>query len=59
MEQGYQTSSEVQSAINTATNDMATKTYVTQQLANINKKQIVTSIEEMTDAKYNLFNVKQ
>lgn len=47
---GYQTSSEVQSAINTATNDMATKTYVTQQLANINKKQIVTSIEEMTDA---------
>lgn len=47
---GYQTSSEVQSAINSATTDMATKTYVTQQLANINKKQIVTSIEEMTDA---------
>lgn len=47
---GYQTSSEVQSAINSATTDMATKTYVAQQLANINKKQIVTSIEEMTDA---------
>lgn len=30
--------------------DMATKTYVMQQLANINKKQIVTSISEMTDA---------
>lgn len=29
--------------------DMATKTYVTQQLANINKKQIVTSTAEMTD----------
>lgn len=29
--------------------DMATKTYVMQQLANINKKQIVTSINEMTD----------
>ena len=47
---GYQTSSEVQSAISTATTDMATKTYVTQQLANINKKQIVTSTTEMTDA---------
>lgn len=47
---GYQTSSEVQSAINSATTDMATKTYVAQQLANINKKQIVTSTEEMTDA---------
>ena len=28
---------------------MATKTYVTQQLANINKKQVVSSTEEMTD----------
>lgn len=46
---GYQTSSEVQSAISTATADMATKSYVKEQLANINKKQIVTSTEEMTD----------
>lgn len=38
------------SAISAATTDMATKTYVTQQLANINKKAIVTSTEEMTDA---------
>ena len=38
------------SAISAATTDMATKTYVTQQLANINKKAVVTSTEEMTDA---------
>ena len=37
------------SAISAATTDMATKTYVTQQLANINKKAVVTSTEEMTD----------
>lgn len=37
-------------AITIATNDMATKTYVNQQLANINKKQIVSSTTEMTDA---------
>ena len=47
---GFQTAENVQSAISTATTDMATKTYVTQQLANINKKQIVTSTTEMTDA---------
>lgn len=29
---------------------MATKTYVNQQLANINKKQVVSSTTEMTDA---------
>lgn len=37
-------------AISTATEDMATKAYVTHSLASINKKQVVTSIEEMTDA---------
>lgn len=47
---GFQTSSDVQGAITSATTDMATKTYVTQQLANINKKQVVSSTTEMTDA---------
>lgn len=47
----YATTQNMNSAISTATTDMATKTYVTQQLANINKKQIVTSTTEMTDAK--------
>lgn len=37
------------SAISAATTDMATRAYVTQQLANINKKAVVTSTEEMTD----------
>lgn len=37
------------SAISEATTDMATRAYVTQQLANINKKAVVTSTEEMTD----------
>ena len=37
------------SAISAATTDMATRTYVTQQLANINKKAVVTSTDEMTD----------
>lgn len=46
----YAETEDVNSAIATATTDMATKTYVTQQLANINKKQIVTSTTEMTDA---------
>lgn len=41
---------DMNTAISTATTDMATKTYVTEQLANINKKEIVTSIEEMTDS---------
>jgi len=36
--------------IATATADMATKTYVAQQLANVNKKEVVTSIDEMTDS---------
>ncbi|MCI8760399.1 MAG: hypothetical protein HFJ34_04690 [Clostridia bacterium] len=40
---------DMNTAINTATTDMATKTYVTEQFANMNKKEIVTSIEEMTD----------
>lgn len=37
------------SAISAATTDMATRAYVTQQLANINKKAVVTSTDEMTD----------
>ena len=37
------------SAISAATTDMATRAYVTQQLANINKKAVVTSTNEMTD----------
>lgn len=45
----YAEKTQVATDIATATNDMATKTYVAQQLANINKKQIVTSISEMTD----------
>lgn len=39
----------VNTAISTATKDMATQTWVTTQLANINKKEVVTSIEAMTD----------
>lgn len=46
----YAETEDVNSAIATATTDMATKTYVTQQLANINKKEIVESTTEMTDA---------
>lgn len=46
----YATTENMNTAIASATTDMATKTYVTQQLANINKKQIVTSTTEMTDA---------
>lgn len=46
----YVKTSAMNSAISTATADMATKTYVAQQLANINKKEVVTSLEEMTDA---------
>ena len=48
--QNLATKTQVTEAISTATTDMATKTYVNQQLANINKKQVVTSTEEMTDA---------
>ena len=47
---GYQTSSDVQEAISAATEGLATEEYVIQQLANINKKQVVTSTTEMTDA---------
>lgn len=46
---GYQTASQVNSAVTTATKDMATQTYVKQQLANYNKKEVVTSTDEMTD----------
>lgn len=45
----FQTNEQVQAQITSATTDMATKTYVTQQLANINKKQVVSSTAEMTD----------
>ena len=44
------TESEMTSAIQEATDGLATETYVTQQLANINKKQVVTSTTQMTDA---------
>ena len=48
--QNLATNDSVSSAISTATTNMATKTYVTQQLANINKKTVVTSTTQMTDA---------
>lgn len=44
------TTSQMTSAIQDATEGLATETYVTQQLANINKKQVVTSTSQMTDA---------
>lgn len=44
------TTSQMTSAIQEATEGLATETYVTQQLANINKKQVVTSTSQMTDA---------
>ena len=40
---------EVTQKVTEATQDMATQTYVLQQVANINKKQVVSSTEEMTD----------
>ena len=43
------TTSQMTSAIQDATEGLATETYVTQQLANINKKQVVTSTSQMTD----------
>lgn len=48
-DKGYQTASDVSSAISSATNDMATQTWVNTQIANLNKKEVVTSTEEMTD----------
>lgn len=45
----YALKTQVAQDIATATTDMATKSYVTQQLANINKKQVVSSTTEMTD----------
>ena len=44
------TTAQMTSAIQEATEGLATETYVTQQLANINKKQVVTSTTQMTDA---------
>lgn len=44
------TNAGVQAKITEAIIDMATKTYVAQLLANINKKEIVESTTEMTDA---------
>lgn len=46
-QKGYQTASDVESTI--ASKNFATQNYVTQQLANINKKEVVTSIDQMTD----------
>ncbi len=45
----YQKASDVTKAIETATTDMATKTWVNSQVANINKKAVVTGTEQMTD----------
>ena len=44
------TETEMSNAISTATNGMATQTWVNAQLANINKKEVVTSLSQMTDA---------
>ena len=43
------TKTQVTKDIATATTDMATQTWVNSQIANINKKEIVTSTEQMTD----------
>ena len=43
------TASAMNSAITDATADMATQTWVSEQLANINKKEVVTSTTQMTD----------
>ena len=48
--QNRPTTTQMTSAIQEATEGLATETYVTQQLANINKKQVVTSTTQMTDA---------
>lgn len=45
----FMTEGEITQAISEATADLATEEYVTQQLANFNKKEVVESIEEMTD----------
>lgn len=41
--------SQMNTAISNATNGMATQSWVNTQLANINKKEVVTSISQMTD----------
>ena len=46
---GYQTASDVSSSIESATTDMATQTWVNSQMANLNKKEVVTGTEQMTD----------
>ena len=48
-DKGYQTASDVSSSIESATTDMATQTWVNSQIANLNKKEVVTSTEQMTD----------
>lgn len=44
------TKTEMTNAISNATSGMATQTWVNTQLANINKKEVVTSLSQMTDA---------
>lgn len=43
------TTSQMNSAISSATEDMATQTWVNSQIANLNKKEVVTSTSQMTD----------
>lgn len=49
-DKGYQTESDVEKAITETTTDMATQTWVNSQLANINKKEVVTSTDQMIDS---------
>ncbi len=46
----YATETYVDSGIETATEDMATQTWVNSQITNLNKKEVVSSLEEMTDS---------
>lgn len=48
--EGKVSGQEVDTKISVATADMATKTYVNERIASINKKTIVTSLEAMTDS---------
>lgn len=45
----FQTESEVASTVATAVNGLATENFVKEQIANINKKEVVTSVDAMTD----------
>lgn len=45
----FQTESEVAFTVATAVNGLATENFVKKQIANINKKEVVTSVDAMTD----------